>query len=289
MKNNICINSSDFSTCCICGSGVLFSEEWGANTCNNCYSVHSITIPTDEELSAYYLSFNETYTGGGRESNRERRQIKYAEKYLQLVKQWGKGTTLIDVGSSTNPFPNLAAVNGYDVCVCDYVSPKELLSTVRFVKGSLDDRRLPEIVGCEFDIVTAFAVIEHCRYPQIAVKNLVKLCKPGGILILTTPLVGSFSDRNAAGRTAWFFPPEHLNLFSNVGMKAIFKRFEANYIHFSKFELTKLRWLLRYGLSFGEGVIGKALRKVLPVRYHKMKNTRLTKVQEIGIWVFIRC
>jgi hypothetical protein len=78
-------------------------------------------MPTDDELKDYYLSFNDDYHGGCRTKGAKKRQIHYAEKYLEIGDRFSNGKKLIDIGSSNNPFPNIASQNGYKVTVVDYV------------------------------------------------------------------------------------------------------------------------------------------------------------------------
>jgi len=89
--------------------------------------------PTDEELALYYKNFNEGYFGGGRSLGSSERQLQYANKFLKLVERFSNKKTLIDIGSSTSPFPNIAYSKYYSVTVVDFIKPQNLNPNITFI------------------------------------------------------------------------------------------------------------------------------------------------------------
>jgi SAM-dependent methyltransferase len=253
--------------------------------CKACFSICSLELPSDEDLDAFYQHFNENYTGGGRRSGSMRRQLKYAKKYLMLIKSLPAiGNSLLDVGSSTNPLPNLALASGFRVTVLDFIRPHMLENNITFISGSIDKKRIKDLNDC-FDVVTAFAVIEHCKYPFIAAKNLVSLCKPGGFIILTTPAIGGFGDKWAVGYSPWYNPPEHLHLMSSKGIQMIFEPTGAEVIKFGAFEITSIRKAIRWTIGISEGIIGLLVKSIVPSIWRRFLGTRVNKVQEIYYFI----
>ncbi len=189
------------------------------------------------------LRITTTTSGGGRASSEGGRLGRYAARYLSTVQGVRTAGSLIDVGTSRSPFPNLAAKAGYQVTVADWVRPATLDAGIGFVSASLDDEKMAATIARTFDVVTAFAVIEHCRFPLHAAKNLAGICAPGGLVILTTPLAGTYFERQAAGFSGWYYPPEHLHIFSRLGMTRLFRSVGCDLVHFERFELNSLRKL----------------------------------------------
>jgi len=254
--------------------------------CSECGSISACRLPGQAELDEFYRTFNQNYAGGGRKEGRSERQDTYAARYLQLVNTYARGTSLVDVGSSTNPFPNRAKSAGYDVTVVDYVKPAGLAEGIRFVPGSLDSPGdLAGRFGSSFDVVTAFAVLEHCCYPQKAATALSNLCKPRGVIILTTPEIGEFADAYAPGRSGWFYPPEHLNLVSRKAVIRLFASAGCSLIASAKFELNRARWIARYGLGLAEGVAGWTLKKAAPETWERVRNERVALNQGIAQYI----
>lgn len=133
---------------CICCNSILQKYDHLGDFCPTCYSVFAINIPTDKELADYYERFNDDYHGGGRSKGAKNRQLKYAEEYLKIVDRFSTLGSLIDIGSSNNPFPNIAHKKGYKVTVVDYVKPKELLDPdISFICSNIENLNLIEKNG----------------------------------------------------------------------------------------------------------------------------------------------
>jgi 2-polyprenyl-3-methyl-5-hydroxy-6-metoxy-1,4-benzoquinol methylase len=272
--------------CRICGSETI-GQRWGGSVCISCGSVSVTDLPSSDELEHYYLKFNQDYHGGGRAGGAQARQRRYAQAYLKPILGLNSGKRLLDIGSSTNPFPNIAVAYGYDVTVIDYIKPADLDSRVRFIQGSVEDANvLKELGDLGFDLVTAFAVIEHCRNPKLMAEYMVKLCSEKGYIIIATPLVNSFSERNALGKSTWFYPPEHIHLLSTEGMTRMFHALNCMLISARRYELNSLRWFLRYGLAYVEGLKGFIVKKLLPRQWVQVRDCRTSKVQELIYYVF---
>ena len=77
-------------------------------------------------------------------------------------------------------------------------------------QGTLDD--LPSTAG-SFDVVAFNDVIEHVTDPQAMLRRAADFLRPGGILYLITPDIGSLSARILRGRW-WGLRPAHLYYFS---------------------------------------------------------------------------
>lgn len=268
---------------CICCNIILVKYINIGNFCPKCHSVFATNIPTDEELAEYYKFFNEDYHGGGRTLGSKKRQLQYAEKYLKVVDQFSNGKLLIDIGSSNNPFPNIAHSQGYKVTVVDYVKPQKLSPEICFIESNIENLIT---IDKNFEIVTAFAIIEHTKDPLFAINNLRNLCMVNGIIVIYIPEIGRFPDNYSLGTTNWFCPPEHLNLLSK---KALIKLMGNNckLKYYKRFELNILRYLIRYGIGILEGSIGYIVKLVFGERiWFHIRQKRKSKYQGMSMFVF---
>jgi SAM-dependent methyltransferase len=76
----------------------------------------------------------------------------------------------------------------------------------------------------QFDTVTAFDLIEHLADPAECLRQMRKRIAPGGVLILTTPDLQSYS-RQLLGRRWFFYLPDlHLVYFDRPGMQRLLHR-----------------------------------------------------------------
>jgi ubiquinone/menaquinone biosynthesis C-methylase UbiE len=92
------------------------------------------------------------------------------------------------------------------------------------------------------DVVTAFAFLEHIDFPEEILLDAIRILKPGGFLILTTPThqaksileflafrLGLISQREIA---------EHQNYFDQkILLKMVSKEKKLTYVHHQYFEL----------------------------------------------------
>ena len=255
--------------------------------CKNCGSNFANYIPDDNEISEYYKKNYENFLSGGRHTNKKQRAKKRALYYLNLVEKYKNNhRTLLDIGCSNSPFPNLAFSRDFVVEVCDFERPKHLSGGIPYHSIAIDSKEWFANIVKKYDILSMFDVIEHCRYPHQAVINLSNSITEDGIIVLTTPLSDSFSDRNAMGTTSWLFPPEHLNIFSKKGMELLFSQHNFELIYFEKFEYTPLRKILRnlYGLRFG--LIGYFYKVISRNKWETSKLKATNRVQDIGLYIF---
>lgn len=270
---------------CICCNTALIKYNGAGKYCPICYSVFTTDIPSEEYLSEYYRFYNEDYHGGGRAKGSKERQLSRAEKYLKIVRRFSKGKKLIDIGSSTNPFPNVAYFEGYNVTVVDYIKPKKLNPNIKFIESSLENLS----VKLKYEVITALAIIEHTNNPELAINNLVNLCAINGILVINIPEIGRFPDKNSLGTSKWFRPPEHLTLLSKNAIVKLMKRRNCDLLYYSRFELNTIRYAVRYGIGYLEGCVGYITKLIFGVEiWSKIRQKRKSKYQGLSMFVFKR-
>jgi 2-polyprenyl-3-methyl-5-hydroxy-6-metoxy-1,4-benzoquinol methylase len=271
--------------CKFCNSNVKIIFENGVE-CSSCRTVSVINMPSDEEIQNYYLKFNQNYTGGGAASN----QILYAKKYLNLVKKHFKKIpfSILDVGCSNSPFPNLISdsIISTSVYVLDVVKPLNLNSNITFNEGLIDNSNI-KLGNLKFDIITAWAVIEHVKDVDISFSNISQLLNKNGHLFLTTPEIGTFFSNFNLGKTPWFFPPEHLHILSSSTMENIAKKYNLTLIKKGHFEISKFRYFIRY-YFFGliETIIGLPFYFFSKKTFDKLKMQRVSSYKGIQYLIF---
>lgn len=269
------------SVCRICGEHANLTS-WNACECSSCGSILVANIPSAEELKIFYQSYNKKYVGGGNSSGKN--QLRYAKKYLSFVSSKCMSGRLIDIGCANNPFPNIAAKFGFSVTAMDYTEPPALNESVTFKKGHLND---PEILSqvSTFDVVTAWAVIEHVLNPDLAFHILRALSKPGGWIFLTTPEVGTQLTIHAAGKTPWFYPPEHLHLLSPKAIEVLAENHQLKLVDWGHFEISPLRWIARYGIGMAEAILGASIYRLSEGTWRRMREHSTQKFNGIAWYV----
>lgn len=271
--------------CNFCGGATISYPKEGL-LCISCHSILAKKVPTTQELEKFYDTFLDSYHGGGRQSNAELRQIKWAKAYLRLIKRYGKkGQSLLDVGAANSPLPSLAT-KSFHVTTIDLKLPKELAPNVAYLEASITGEIVPQQ---QFDIVTCFAVLEHVNNPEKAIQNLLRLTKPNGFVIISTPLTGSIAEEYGAGYSPWFFPPEHLFLLSHNTLKNLFQRNGGELIHIGTIDYNQFRKFARRILVIMEAAFGILLRTISKDAWLRKRETRTTKNLAITVAVFKKC
>ena len=108
--------------------------------------------------------------------------------YNELLTEDIKGKKLLDAGCGTGWFSKGAAERGAQVTSMDLgenllAEVKKKCDTERVV-GSILEMPFPDN---HFDIVVSSEVIEHTPEPEKAIKEIFRVLKPGGIMVLSTP------------------------------------------------------------------------------------------------------
>jgi 2-polyprenyl-3-methyl-5-hydroxy-6-metoxy-1,4-benzoquinol methylase len=104
----------------------------------------------------------------------------------RLLAQRGASGTLADIGCGGGHLWR-ALGSAFSRCVgVDAVRYDDLPDVVEFVPADLDRLPLPLPDGSA-DVVTALEVIEHLENPRAFCRELARVAKPGGWVVVTTP------------------------------------------------------------------------------------------------------
>ena len=186
--------------------------------------------PSAEEITKFYT--DEFYTGEYKNFNDSSLEVQVQdndffegkwqdiyENFLEIKKKINKKTSILDIGcgwAQALLFFKKKGLEcyGFDPAIeaVQYGCKKGL----NIKHAGLDGMDVFE--GKKFDIVTMFNVLEHLADPVKALKQIKKILKPKGVLVVDVP--NEFNDFQLAGRDIhnlknwWIAPPNHLNYFS---------------------------------------------------------------------------
>jgi 2-polyprenyl-3-methyl-5-hydroxy-6-metoxy-1,4-benzoquinol methylase len=181
--------------------------------CRRCGLVYTNPRPASTELLASYSAMEDAeYL-----DEQDCRSMN-AHLSLMMIKRYADGGRLLDVGCSTGFFLNAAradfVVSGVEPSHWAGEFAREKLH-LDVVEGTLDDAPFP---AGHFDVVTLIDVIEHVTDPKAVLSRAAQLLRPGGVLYLVTPDIGSVSARLLRGRW-WGLRPAHITYFSRRTLK----------------------------------------------------------------------
>jgi 2-polyprenyl-3-methyl-5-hydroxy-6-metoxy-1,4-benzoquinol methylase len=108
-----------------------------------------------------------------------------------------------------------------------------------------------EIQKLHVDVVTMFHVIEHLLSPVESVSAVHDVLKPGGLLVLETPNLGSWPARLFRHRWVTLDAPRHVNVFSEKTLRSCLEKAVFEIVHLRTFSPSTMEYSesLRYTLQ----------------------------------------
>ena len=126
---------------------------------------------------------------------------------------------LLDIGAGTGDFLAAAKVCGWSVI------GTEPSDKARSIAKSKDIGLFDNTSGLDhhsFDVITMWHVLEHVPDPEMQIKELKRLLKPDGTLIVAVPNFNSYDARHYGPFWAAYDVPRHLWHFSKTAINKLF-------------------------------------------------------------------
>ena len=135
--------------------------------------------------------------------------------------RYRKTNRLLDIGCGAGNLLLAARKHNWDARGVD-VAPNAVQHVrelgFEVFHGELPDAQLPSE---HFDVITAAELLEHLPDPRAELKEIARLLRPGGLFWTTTPHARGITARVLGLKWRCISPPEHLQLFSVNGLKAL--------------------------------------------------------------------
>lgn len=128
---------------------------------------------------------------------------------------------LLDIGAGTGDFLLTAKQNGWETIG---VEPSEKAKGIAIGKGIKFSDSTQDLESHSFDVITMWHVLEHIPNLEIQIKELKRLVKPNGTIIIAVPNFKSY-DANYYGKFwAAFDVPIHFWHFSKKAIQLLFQK-----------------------------------------------------------------
>lgn len=135
----------------------------------------------------------------------------------------GAPLTLLDVGCGSGEFLNIAKQRGWDVTGVEPLTDAAQVARDRGLTvhtGTLEDVEL----SAQFDVVTAFHVLEHMPDGPVFLKTLAARAKRGGHVVIESPNWDSVARKVRLANWEHLRPLEHLVHYTPATVKEAFTR-----------------------------------------------------------------
>lgn len=248
------------SQCPICGEKESFlfsvpcdyrkptkSKEYHVNWCNICHYGEVLDRPSKDEVPGFY-HLDDYYTHS-KSTRPPEKNPSFLEKLRTFI-SWRLDTgseysieelnpllktdnpSVLEIGCGNGEGLSKLLEAGFSVSGVE-PDPSARAAAKKLVphifEGTAED--LPEEVTHQtYDVIIMIHVLEHCLDINLAVSNLSKLLKPGGIYLVETPNSQAFAFKDYQGVWPWTDIPRHLNFFTPSSLASILNKHEFNVI-----------------------------------------------------------
>ncbi len=132
---------------------------------------------------------------------------------------------LLDVGCGGGRFLNRMNRHGWQVEGTDFDEQATKKVTARYgIKTHVGDLPQCALPPDRFDVITMSQTIEHLYDPQATLCECLRILKPGGLLVMTTPNFKSLGANEFGAFWRGWEAPRHLHLFSVESLQQLTQR-----------------------------------------------------------------
>jgi 2-polyprenyl-3-methyl-5-hydroxy-6-metoxy-1,4-benzoquinol methylase len=128
---------------------------------------------------------------------------------------------LLDIGAGTGDFLSMAKKDGWQTIG---VEPSDRARTIAKNKGVSFVEHTSELESHSFDVISMWHVLEHVPDLEAQIKELKRLLKPTGTLIIAVPNFKSFDATHYGKFWAAYDVPIHFWHFSKKAIKMVFEK-----------------------------------------------------------------
>lgn len=180
--------------------------------------------PTETELPQYYESDDYISHTDGKRTMFEKayqyiKNIALINK-LKLINNLNpeKGK-LLDIGAGTGDFLLVAKQNNWQITG---IEPNEKARNITINKGIFLVEKSELLEKHSFDVITMWHVLEHVSDLELQIKELKRLLKPNGTILIAVPNFNSYDAKHYGSYWAAYDVPRHLWHFSKTAIKLLF-------------------------------------------------------------------
>jgi 2-polyprenyl-3-methyl-5-hydroxy-6-metoxy-1,4-benzoquinol methylase len=182
--------------------------------------------PDLENLGKYYESIDYISHTDSKRSLFEKmyhfiKSIALKNKLDLINSQQPNRGRILDIGAGTGDFLLVAKNDGWQTVG---VEPSEKAKAIAIKKGVSFVEKTIELENNSFDVISMWHVLEHVPNLENQIKELKRLLKPNGTLIIAVPNFKSFDAKHYGKFWAAYDVPIHFWHFSKTSIKLLFEK-----------------------------------------------------------------
>lgn len=212
----------------------LTQEEFTIDKCLSCGFVFTNPIPIESELSKYYdspdyLSHTANKTSLTGEIYKMFRSVNIKNKY-KLVSSYTKGKSILDIGCGTGELLNFFKQKGWDVQGVEPNQSARAFASRRYNIDVFNENELDKFEENSFNVISMWHVLEHVPDLDDRMKQLNKLVKKDGLILIALPNLNSPDAVKYGKQWAGLDVPRHLYHFTKHTLQVLLKRHKMELI-----------------------------------------------------------
>lgn len=224
-------------SCPICKSHARFRfvfQEYKFFECGSgsCSHLFVWPTPTLEVLEQFYDKSESTLENSGSwtmasdyELNPIRVHRFYKKTRIDFLNSNGllknKSDKILDMGCSTGMFLRVLHDEGFENLQGHDISKKQVAYGAKTHLGVEFTHDLGDLKPGDFDLVTAYAVLEHVDNPNNLMIEINRVLKTGGKCVIDVPNYKSIYQRLSRDSWLWLIPPAHLQYFNFKSLEQV--------------------------------------------------------------------
>ena len=236
----------------------LTQEEFELFQCDHCGLVFTVPRPTPEVIGNYYKS-DEYYSHQQNSKGfipkiYERvKSINLRGKVAMATSDMAKGR-LLDIGCGVGDFLLQVKKLGWEVMGIEPSEQAANIAQSRLGFTPLKPTDYEKFPDQSFDVITMWHVLEHVDDLKSQTKELKRLLRPGGRLVIALPNYQSFDCQYYNDKWAAWDVPRHLNHFTQDCLQGILNANDFKYL-----DNQRLIWDAYYISFLSEKYLGHSL------------------------------
>ena len=198
--------------------------------CKNCGLIFVDPMPSDQYINKiyqkkYYSPADKPYPEISNHLKQRPFLESYFKKEIARIKKIKKKGKILDIGCGPGFFLNIAKSAGFKVFGSDISKFAAKYAKEKFkldvFGGELNQAKF---LTNFFDVITIYQTIEHVKNPLKFLKEVSRILKKDGLLILTTPNQDNFIARILVEKWFGYYYLSHLYFFNPKSVKKILKK-----------------------------------------------------------------
>jgi 2-polyprenyl-3-methyl-5-hydroxy-6-metoxy-1,4-benzoquinol methylase len=236
----LCEGQTDKNTVLFEASDYITKDIFNVVRCIHCDCIYISPYPDNIEIHKYYPLCEYYGSETGRRFNPIMERLIHYFRFLRIkeILRFKKKGTILDIGCGRGITLNILKTMGWDCTgielskgLADYI---KFNYAINVMTCPVEECNFPD---ASFDVVNIYHVLEHMEYPAITLKEVRRIIKEDGLLVIALPNTGSFQYGISLNKWFHLDVPRHMVHFSLFTLKKFIQNYGFEIIETGGFSI----------------------------------------------------